>query len=172
MTVAISSAREWSSAQLANAPKTSTTAGLDMPPMLPRPLLTCNSDASWIQVTKMAGLAWVLSDSRNDEVHTGQARSLSVSSPLMAEALAIKGLLLAASHLSSPNVWIKSDSLELIRAINSNTFPMELYGVLKDIEFLSAPFDFIFFSHVSRLCNSRADSLAKNALLCDCSILF
>ncbi|WZY67843.1 hypothetical protein YC2023_000083 [Brassica napus] len=90
----------------------------------------------------------------------------------MAEVLAIKGLLLAASHLSSPNVWIKSDSLELIRAINSNTFPMELYGVLKDIEFLSAPFDFIFFSHVSRLCNSRADSLAKNALLCDCSILY
>ncbi|KAG5413440.1 hypothetical protein IGI04_001007, partial [Brassica rapa subsp. trilocularis] len=87
MTVAISSAREWSSAQLANAPKTSTTAGLVMPPMLPRPLLTCNSDASWIQATKMAGLAWVLSDSRNDQVHTGQARSLSVSSPLMAEAL-------------------------------------------------------------------------------------
>ncbi|KAF3556249.1 hypothetical protein F2Q69_00016965 [Brassica cretica] len=62
----------------------------------------------------------------------------------MAEALAIKEVLVTASHKSTPNVWIRFDSLELIRAINSNTFPMELYGILKDIESLSSAF--VYFS--------------------------
>ncbi|KAF3576824.1 hypothetical protein DY000_02034815 [Brassica cretica] len=73
----------------------------------------------------------------------------------MAEALAIKEVLVAASHKSTPNVWIRSDSLELIRAINSNTFLMELYGILKDIESLSSAF--VYFSYVPRLSNAHAE---------------
>ncbi|KAL0686469.1 hypothetical protein Bca4012_053317 [Brassica carinata] len=62
-------------------------------------------------------------------------------------------------------------TLELIRAINSNTFPMELYGILKDIESLSCAFAFVYFSYVPRLSNAHADSLAKNALRLNQSIL-
>ena len=145
---------------------------MERPPTLPMELLTCNSDAAWKKETNNAGLGWVIIASHDGRSYEGQAHARFVSSPLMAEALAVKGMLLAVSHLSSPNVWIRSDSLELIRAIKSNTFPMELYGVLKDIEFLSAPFDFIYFSHIPRSCNSRADSLVKNASLCNHSILY
>ncbi|CAN6931355.1 unnamed protein product [Brassica oleracea] len=171
MTSAISGAREWSMAQQTNLPRTSTTRYMERPPTLPTVLLTCNSDAVWRKETNNAGLGWVIIGSQDGLIYEGQGHARFVSSPLMAEALAVKGMLLAASHLTTTNVWIRSDSLELIRAINSNTYPMELYGVLKDIEFLSASFDFIYFSHISRSCNSRADSLAKNALLCDHSTI-
>lgn len=57
-----------------------------------------------------------------------------------------------------------SDNIQLVRAINSKFFPMELFGVLKDIESLSLSFDFIFFSHIQRNCNVRADLLARLAL--------
>lgn len=165
MTYAITCAREWALAQPAGTPKVPTPRPLEIPPRLPQPLLTCNSDASWHSASTAADLGWVIAESHEGHILEGQQVAHCVWSPLMAEALALREMLAAASRLPPSNVWIRSDSLELIRAINSNTFPMELYGVLKDIEFLSASFDFIFFSFVPRLCNSRADSLAKNALL-------
>ncbi|XP_048615566.1 uncharacterized protein LOC125588319 [Brassica napus] len=150
MTSAISGAREWSMAQQKNLPRTSTTRYMERPPTLPTALLTCNSDAAWRKETNNAGLGWVIIGSQDGLIYEGQGHARFVSSPLMAEALAVKGMLLAASHLTTTNVWIRYDSLELIRAINSNTYLMELYGVLKDIEFLSASFDFIYFSHISK----------------------
>ncbi|CAN6814314.1 unnamed protein product, partial [Brassica oleracea] len=38
---------------------------------------------------------------------------------------------------------MRSDSQLLIKAINSKTYPMELFGVLMDIELLSSTFAFI-----------------------------
>ncbi|KAH0887900.1 hypothetical protein HID58_050329 [Brassica napus] len=70
-----------------------------------------------------------------------------------------------ATAWTKENVWIRSDNLELIKAINSKAFSMELYEVFKDIEFLSVSLDFILFSHVLRSCNVRADYLAKDAHL-------
>ncbi|KAL0760161.1 hypothetical protein Bca101_076311 [Brassica carinata] len=81
----------------------------------------------------------------------------------MAEALALREALTTVRQHRCSNVWIRSDNLELIRAINSKAFPMELFGVLKDIEFLSQFLDFICFTHVSRSYNGRVDSLAKSA---------
>ena len=80
------------------------------------------------------------------------------------EALAIRKSLRAAKEALLPKVWMRSDSQVLIRAINSKTYPMELFGVLMDVEFLSSSFDFILFSFVPRAQNSTADSLAKSAL--------
>ncbi|KAG2316710.1 hypothetical protein Bca52824_019832 [Brassica carinata] len=171
MTLAISSAREWFLAQPAGTPKVSALRSLEVPPRLPQSLLTCNSDASSCSESTDAGLGWVIVASHDGKILEGQQVVCCVSSPLMAEALALREMLAAASRLPPPNVWIRSDSLKLIRVINLNTFLMELYGIFKDIEFLSASFDFIHFSHVPRSCNSRADSLAKNALLCAHSLL-
>lgn len=95
-----------------------------------------------------------------------------VSSPLMAEGLAVREAVLAAIAIHIPKVWIQSDSLGLVRALNSKQYPMELYRVLKDIELLSSTFSFFCFSHISRTCNSKADSVARNAQLLPSSTLY
>lgn len=136
-----------------------------MYPTVPEECAIINCDASWRIETLTAGLGWIVEDKQSDLCIEGQARSEFVASPLMAEALALREALITVRQHGSPNVWIRSDNLELIRAINSKVFPMELYGVLKDIESLSSSLDFILFSHVLRSCNVRADSLAKDAHL-------
>ncbi|KAG2256921.1 hypothetical protein Bca52824_076215 [Brassica carinata] len=111
---------------------------------IPEECAIINCDASWRIETLTAGLGWIVEDKQSDLCTEGQAQSEFVASPLMAEALALREALITVRH-GSPNVWIRSDNLELIRAINSKVFPMELYGVLKDIESLSSSLDFILF---------------------------
>lgn len=57
-----------------------------------------------------------------------------------------------------------SDSQELVKAINSKSYSVELYGVFFDIEVLSLSFASVLFSYVLRYQNVTAGSLAKNAL--------
>uniref|UniRef100_A0A0D3AFF5 Lon protease homolog, mitochondrial n=1 Tax=Brassica oleracea var. oleracea TaxID=109376 RepID=A0A0D3AFF5_BRAOL len=78
-----------------------------------------------------------------------------VSSPLMAEALAMREAMQEASALIDQ---------ELARAINSKTYPMEFSGVLMDIELLSSSFVFYYVSFIGRELNGVADALAKSAL--------
>lgn len=153
--VVVVSVREWSLAQVTTKSNDHASRTIEVPPMMPHALITCNSNASWSKETRKAGLGWIMEVSRGGLIEEGQSHSWFVSSPLMAEALAIKEVLVTASHKSTPNVWIRFDSLELIRAINSNTFPMELYGILKDIESLSSAF--VYFSYVPRLSNAHAE---------------
>ena len=97
--------------------------------------------------------------------HLTQARAEFVASLLMAEALALREVLITVRQHGSSNVWIRSDNLGLIRAINSNSFSVELFEVMRNIKFISMFFYFIIFSHVLRSCNGRAASLAKSAHL-------
>ncbi|WZZ54398.1 hypothetical protein YC2023_054505 [Brassica napus] len=53
----------------------------------------------------------------------------------MAEALAMREALASAQQSLLSKVWFRSDSQGHIRAINSKTYPVELYGVLSDVEF-------------------------------------
>lgn len=90
----------------------------------------------------------------------GSRPMILVSSPLMAEALAMRAAMQKAKRTSIPNVWFRTDSQELARAINSKTYPVELFGVFMDIELLSSSFDFCFVSFIGREHNFTADSLA------------
>lgn len=82
----------------------------------------------------------------------------------MAEALAVREALLQAKALHLPNICLKSDNQVLIKALNSNQHPVELYGINLDIENLSSSFSTIVFTYVPRIFNSAADALAKSAL--------
>ncbi|WZZ84163.1 hypothetical protein YC2023_104735 [Brassica napus] len=68
-----------------------------------------------------------------------------------------------AQHKSFSNVWFRTVSQELARAIDSKTYSLELFRVLMDIELLSSSFDFIVVSYVSGTLNGVADFLAKAA---------
>ena len=120
----------------------------------------CNTDAAWSKETETAGLGWMFD---SPDPATRQCMSTTrhaVSSPLMADALAMREALQAAKQGLLSNVWFRTDSQD----INSKSYSVELYGVLSDIEFLSRSFVSVFFSYVPRSQNLTADSLAKNAL--------
>ncbi|XP_056863970.1 uncharacterized protein LOC108850387 [Raphanus sativus] len=160
---AITSAREWLLAQ-ATLPKRSLPVQgvIDLPPLQANVVL-CNTDAAWI-ASQRAGLGWTFHHTPTGLAMEGSRSYNHVSSPLMAEALAMREAMAEAKRCDITNVWFRTDSQELTRAINSKTLSVELFGVLMDIEFLSSSFDFCFVSFISRDSNVAADLLAKSAL--------
>ncbi|KAF3518087.1 hypothetical protein DY000_02059356 [Brassica cretica] len=127
MTSAISGAREWSMAQQTNLPRTSTTRYMERPPTLPTVRLTCNSDAAWRKETNNAGLGWVIIGSQDGLIYEGQGHARFVSSPLMAEALAVKGMLLAASHLTTTNFLMQQIPESLVARM-LNLWALDLHS--------------------------------------------
>ncbi|CAF1698391.1 unnamed protein product [Brassica oleracea] len=85
-------------------------------------------------------------------------------SPLSAEGLALREAVLRCKRMEIPNVCCKSDSLQLIQAVNSVSPISELYSIVADIHSCLASFDFIIFRWIPRMRNVVADNLAKTAL--------
>ncbi|XP_018510447.2 uncharacterized protein LOC108869886 [Brassica rapa] len=126
--------------------------------------IICTTDASWDATSKRAGLAWIFKESNGTIATQGSEIQHSVSSPLMAEALAIRSSLVMAVEHEIPNLRIYSDSLTLIRAINTKMHDKEIYGILCDIHQISSVFGSISFSFLPRSKNREADELAKRCL--------
>ncbi|KAF3599925.1 hypothetical protein F2Q69_00037987 [Brassica cretica] len=68
-----------------------------------------------------------------------------VNSPLIVEALAARERLFMAANQEISNLWMCSDNLTLIAAINNKTQRKELLGIIKDIHNLSFVFVSIAF---------------------------
>ncbi|CAN6812334.1 unnamed protein product [Brassica oleracea] len=83
---------------------------------------------------------------------------------LSAEGLALREAVLRCKRMEIPNVCCKSDSLQLIQAVNSVSPISELYSIVADIHSCLASFDFIIFRWIPRMRNVVADNLAKTAL--------
>ena len=89
----------------------------------------------------------------------------SITSPLVAEAIAIRSGLLSAVDLEYLKLNVFSDNLRFIRGINNIMQVQEIFGIVKDIQRISSVFVEISFSHLSRLLNVETDGLAKHSLL-------
>ncbi|KAG2281799.1 hypothetical protein Bca52824_053019 [Brassica carinata] len=128
----------------------------------------CNTDASWKGGIQSAGLAWIFTDHEAKELHRGSSAQDLVSSPCMAEALAIREALLQAVALNYRHICIKSDSQVLVNTISARRKSTDLFRVLADIDDLafstSSPFQSCRFFFISRSLNGLADGLAKNCL--------
>ncbi|XP_056845478.1 uncharacterized protein LOC130496884 [Raphanus sativus] len=164
MTKALSDAREWTIAQGSAVKPSLTTQIQRRPPSLPPDTVICNTDAAWKAETSAAGLAWIFDSLTPLLISSGHQHHHQVPSAIMAEALAVRGALSHALHLGISKVWLRSDSLSLIRAIESISKPMQLYGILSDIVSLSSSFSFCFFSFIPRVENGLTDNLAKACL--------
>ncbi|XP_018473607.1 uncharacterized protein LOC108844811 [Raphanus sativus] len=127
------------------------------------PITTCNTDASWEATTRRSGLAWIFSTPGTNLSQEGSTRVDNVSSPLMAEALAIRSGILAAVDLNITKLRVCSDCQTLIRAIKNKQQIKEIFGVVSDIMQISSLFESIVFVYVSRSENRQADCLAKRA---------
>ncbi|KAG5389465.1 hypothetical protein IGI04_031006 [Brassica rapa subsp. trilocularis] len=164
ITRALADAREWTLAQGSASTPPKTTQIHRRPLTLPPDTVVCNTDVAWKGETSAAGLAWIFDSSSPLSISKGCQFHDRLSSVLVAEGLAVREALSHALHLGITNIWVRSDSLSLIRAIGSIIKPRDLYGILSDIESLSSAFSFCFFSFVPRGENGHADCSAKSCL--------
>ncbi|XP_013751380.1 uncharacterized protein LOC125595980 [Brassica napus] len=127
-------------------------------------ITSCKTDAAWDKKTNTAGISWIIEDLPRSIDLRGVMVQQNVSSPLVAEALAVREALQTASSLSVTHLRMYSDNQTLIRAINEKLFEKEIYGILNDIEaFFSLFVDLVFF-YLPRAENGHADALAKYIL--------
>ncbi|XP_033128722.1 uncharacterized protein LOC108872195 [Brassica rapa] len=161
---AIRLAREWSIAQTSPYSSPSPQLSRTLPPTLTSPFVVCFTDAAWQAGSKKAGCGWIFTDHRDAWLKQGTSTFNYTSSPLMAEALAVRTALLNALEAGYTRICIKSDCQALVAIISSKQHPADLHGITRDIEFLSLSFDCISFVFISRNLNSAADALAKSSL--------
>lgn len=156
-------AREWILAQATGPKPARQPSGLAELPPIPPDVVHCDVDGAWLP-SQRAGFGWCFKQTSTHLYMEGAQAQEFVSSPLMAEALAMRTAIRDAHRKSLLNVWFRTDNQELARAINSKTYSVELFGVLMDIELLSSSFAFFLVSFFGRENNVTADSLAKAAL--------
>ena len=101
------------------------------------------------KVDKKAGLGWTIQPTAGF-AHNKKTVS-NVSSPLMAEGLALREALKHCITNGLDSIRMESDSSQLIRAITRHERLTELHGVLSDISNLSSsPSLSVFFSWIPR----------------------
>ncbi|KAF3532291.1 hypothetical protein DY000_02042110 [Brassica cretica] len=104
-------------------------------------------------------------DSNLTEIGRGSQFQDQVSSALLAEGFAVCAALLRVVSSGYTNIWLRSDSQVLVKAIILKYRPSELYGTLANIASISASsFASCRFSYVSRLQNGPADLIDKACL--------
>ena len=136
---------------------------LNPPANYPLDCIVIHTDAAWHSERSLAGLGWIIDTGINSRSY--MAHCFFVNSALVAEALALREALATCIDKGIRRVHFKSDSLQLIKAINSSSSYPEVYGVVADILSLSLAFECIYFSWIQRGNNKEADALAKQALL-------
>ncbi|KAJ4880720.1 Zinc knuckle CX2CX4HX4C protein [Raphanus sativus] len=162
---AIINARDWNQAQNTTTSSQSVgTTSVSLGQQRHSPCIVCFTDAAWLVTTNRAGCGWSFSIPDVHPSLQGTKTFESVSSSLMAEALAVRSALLHAREAGITEICIKTDCQALVAILLSKRLPAELYGISRDIEILSTYFSCISFIYISRTLNSVADSLAKSAL--------
>ncbi|XP_048607702.1 uncharacterized protein LOC106443022 isoform X1 [Brassica napus] len=153
---AISGAREWILSQPPKSPAIMNP--LIRPEPTPNYSARCSiyTDAAWNSTTGCAGLGWIIDDRNSSSQHT--ATSTFVSSPLMAETLAVSTAMTFALLHGIDFISLFSDSQILIKTLNRQE------KNLCDIYHLFLSFKSVKFVFIPRAANVRADSIAKQAL--------
>ncbi|CAA7023876.1 unnamed protein product [Microthlaspi erraticum] len=125
----------------------------------------CNTDGAWNEDRKAGGMGWVFHNCNQILItQRSKARKHIASSLIADQGLAIRFALEHAVELGFTSLHVVSDSQQLVKAINSESWLSEIYGILQDISHLSSLFKDVNFVSISREANLLADSLAKQYL--------
>ncbi|KAF2540833.1 hypothetical protein F2Q68_00029855 [Brassica cretica] len=156
---AVACAREWATSQIslprsARTPPSSVTNPMDC--------ALIKTDAAWNERLNIAGLGWTIASQDKSSSFSSPAHH--VSSPLVAEGLAVREAVLKCRELGLARIIIESDSAVLIKALQTKASLAGLYGILIDIISVTSSFDFVSFKWISRDNNVVADTLAKQIL--------
>ncbi|XP_022557398.2 uncharacterized protein LOC111205592 [Brassica napus] len=163
----ITAIKEWMAAQTTkepNQPSKTPPTDLLLSESMQQNLTCCFTDAAWNKETQKAGLGWIFKEQRVI-ICKGSEAINSISSPILAEALACRSSLRHAISIGIEDLNVFSDNQTLIRALNSKLAHKEIFGIVSDIKVLAASFHAISFFHISRSRNLEADSLCKSVLL-------
>ena len=120
------------------------------------------TDAAWDRQQEAAGLGWAIFT--QDGIQRFKKGASFVSSPLLAEGMAMREAMALCSGMTLQTIRVESDSSQLIKALNSGYSVSELHGVLSDILAFVAKFESVIFAWIPRERNSEANSLAKVAV--------
>ena len=82
----------------------------------------------------------------------------------MAEALAIRSVVMYDASSNVKSLMIMSDSQSLVKLLKRESLIPVLFGILFNIYQFSSSFDVVSFWYVPRLSNVMADSVVKLAL--------
>lgn len=113
--------------------------------------------------TRWAWEGWIITGLPNQQIHKGAAPQDFVSTPLVAEALALRLGITAAVNLNLTKIRMVSDNQTLIRAINNDIQIKKIFGIVKDIQRITSVLVDISFSSISHDHNEEAGRLAKRA---------
>ena len=156
---AISTAKDWQNAQCQDEPKKPSQRKIEDVPHYDTVLQT---DAAWTETTGTTGLSWAIKTARGTQRFSNSTTF--VTSPLMAESLAMREAIKKSKELGIRRLRCESDSSQLIKALSSSFEPLEIYGIISDIRIEASSFDVISFCWIPRERNVDGDSLAKAAL--------
>lgn len=160
LTTSIVLAREWSTDR--RLEKTAHKGGHRSEQQSPDGTTVVRSDAAWDANKQAAGLGWFLL--AQPQIQAYKERVPFVTSPLMAEALALRNAVMLCQRSRIRKVRFESDYAQLIKIINSEAIASELHGVVADIFSCISAFEFVCFAWIPRERNMFADDLAKDAL--------
>ncbi|KAF2615775.1 hypothetical protein F2Q70_00007890 [Brassica cretica] len=107
-------------------------------------------DTAWNKDRLTPGLGWVFLGPSLETPFHGLTVEIFISSPHIAEAIAIRSPLSMELTLEFFTLRIFFDSLTLIRAISRNLQSKEVIGIVKDIRSISSGFAAIYCYHVCR----------------------
>ncbi|CAN1227539.1 Putative ribonuclease H protein At1g65750 [Linum grandiflorum] len=161
--------KDWSSPPLSATPSATLGPATHIPPSdvpLPRePHVDFHCDGSFTNDSQKAAYGIVISNSTG-RIVDGRAGTFHCSSAIVAEAYAIKEATIVANQTPGP-CRIFSDCKLLIDAISGpkHRWPWRCYALLGSIKELCSNAPHISFHFTPRVCNSRADSIAKSARL-------
>lgn len=172
ITTWLTSFKEWEGAQSSISPLPLRTNPEIQPHQSSAQRILCHTDAAWRSDSCSAGLSWIFTDQSSSEIARGCQFQEHISSPLIAEALAIRSALEHAVSLNLNHIWIHSYFKVLVQVIIANRLSIKLFGVLADIEILiRTSFVNFHISFIPRNLNRLADAYAKTCLCTKLSLL-
>ncbi|XP_009105597.2 uncharacterized protein LOC103831468 [Brassica rapa] len=163
---ATAAAQEWLKEQRTEPPNTKDTRVLGPPRETDSSRL--QTDAAWRADLQCAGLGWTIIE--KDQSTTHLSYCYFVSSPLVAEALAVRDALAHCRALGILRLRCQTDSQQLVKALATKDPNPEIYGIVSDTLILASSFDSISFEWLPRAQNNVADALAKQALYNACPV--
>ncbi|XP_057430912.1 uncharacterized protein LOC130723795 [Lotus japonicus] len=118
-----------------------------------------NTDAGWDREGQSQSIAVIAGDDQGQPL-SRTAKCINASSPLVAEALALREAALLAHNLHWTHVIFESDNQMLIEACKGKNRIGIIYNILMDIKELTKNLQFMSFSWTPRRCNETAHNIA------------
>jgi ribonuclease HI len=148
------------------APSTRREASSSVPRWSPPPegMVHIFVDAALFPPSRRMGIGVVIRNHNGDCSAACSELVEEVTTPEIAEALALRRALSLAGAEGFDKLIVASDCLSLVQRVNSSEIDRSQVGVVvQDIKAIASGFSSVSFTHIYRQCNVAAHTLARSA---------